>query len=230
MAEVPSMNASWRSAWHDLRNRPEHNVPGLDFLRTCAILLVFTGHAAGSLGSPAWFAKLPFAYYGWTGVDLFFVLSGILIGSQIWRELKTTGDIQIGRFLLRRGLRIWPLYFVFIILVGCEVLFLGRDGSGLWADAAYVSNYFHCQVGGSWSLSTEEQFYVLAPLSLALFSRFLRLERMWVLPVLGPFLLIASRLLTIRHYPSMPVRQMDQLLYLPIHTHSDGLAIGLAIA
>ena len=109
----------------------------------------------------------PFVRWGWTGVDLFFVLSGLLIGTQLWRELDRTGDIRVGRFLLRRGLRIWPLYTSLVVSIFGEVVFLGRDGSGLWSDAAYLSNYFHCQIGGSWSLSTEEQFYILAPISLA---------------------------------------------------------------
>ena len=220
----------WRGAWDDLRNRPPLNLPALDFLRSCAILLVFTMHAAGSFGAPYWFSRLPVSYYGWTGVDLFFVLSGVLIGTQLWKELKKTGDIQIGRFLLRRGLRIWPLYTTFVLFVACEVLLLGRKGSGLWSDAIYLSNYFHCQIGGSWSLSTEEQFYILAAISFALCCRFVPLERMWALPALGPILLIGARFLTIQHHPSLTVLQRNRLLHFPIHTHADGLAIGLLLA
>jgi peptidoglycan/LPS O-acetylase OafA/YrhL len=230
MPRLQVIHELWRGAWDHLRHRAPDNVPGLDFLRSCAILLVFTGHASEAFGAPHWFSRLPISNYGWTGVDLFFVLSGLLIGTQLWKELKRTGDIRIGRFLMRRGFRIWPLYSAFVLLAAAEVLLLGHSGSGLWADATYLSNYFHNQIGGSWSLSTEEQFYILAPLTLALCIRFLRLERMWLIPAVAPLILIGSRFWTMSQHSSLTVQQLDQVLYFPIHTHADGLAIGLLLA
>ena len=213
----------------DLTTRPRGNVPLLDVLRSLAILLVFTSHFAGEFHASAKVVSFPFVYYGWTGVDLFFVLSGFLIGSQLWKEVGQTGSVRVRAFLLRRGLRIWPLYFSFILLLLAEVAFLGRTPSGLLADATFLSNYFHCQVGGSWSLSTEEQFYILAPLSIFFLTRKLKLRNLWVIPAAGLSMLIVSRALTI-HFSALPYRALEQKLYFPIHTHADGLAVGLFLA
>jgi peptidoglycan/LPS O-acetylase OafA/YrhL len=95
------------------------------------------------------------------GVDLFFVLSGFLIGGQIWRELKCEGSLNVPRFIIRRGYRIWPLYlFIFLLCV-----ILGRaTWSHWWSDLIFLTNYTnHGVVMGSWSLCTEEQFYITAP-------------------------------------------------------------------
>ena len=204
-------------------------MPVLDVLRSGAILLVFTGHFAAEFSAATWFSASPVAHYGWTGVDLFFVLSGVLIGMQLWRELARTGDIRVGRFLLRRGLRIWPLYFSFVALLAAEVVFLGRSGSGLWADATYLSDYFHCQLGGGWSLSIEEQFYILAPLSLVAFKRVLKPGRMWIVPVASLLALNLDRLVRVWH-SALPEAVLRQAMYFRIHTHADGLALGMLLA
>ena len=218
----------WKGGFKDLRYRPAHNMPVLDVLRSCAILLVFTAHHGGTFNAPVWLNK-SFAYYGWTGVDLFFVLSGVLIGTQLWRELAKTGDIRVGRFLLRRGLRIWPLYYFFVLFVAAEVVLIGRNGSGLWADATYLSDYFHCQIGGSWSLSVEEQFYILAPLSLVVFKRLLKPARMWIVPVAALLLLNFGRMMTVWN-STLPEAALRQYMYAPINFHSDGLALGMLLA
>jgi peptidoglycan/LPS O-acetylase OafA/YrhL len=223
---APPVADFFRGAVQDLRVRPRGNVPALDVLRSIAILLVFTSHyGAGFQGLP-WVQALPMFKQGWTGVDLFFVLSGFLIGGQLWKEVKRTNSIQIGRFLLRRGLRIWPLYYAFVGFVLVEGLF-GRNLSGIWADACFLSNYFHCQIGGGWSLSTEEQFYILAPLSIAVFSRIVKPRHLWILPVAGLIGLVVNRLIVIDYV--MPANLVISL-FLPLYTHADGLAIGLLLA
>jgi peptidoglycan/LPS O-acetylase OafA/YrhL len=212
----------------DLRQRPARNVPGLDVLRCCAILLVVVGHGAGAFIAPPWFSASPFGRWGWTGVDLFFVLSGLLIGTQLWRELDRTGGIRVGRFLLRRGLRIWPLYTSLVVLLFGEVVLFGRNRSGLWVDAAYLSNYFHSQIAGSWSLSTEEQFYILAPLSLVAISKILKPGKMWIIPAAALAALNLIRMYAVGH-STLPEDQLRVVLFSPIHTHADGLAVGLLL-
>jgi len=219
----------YQGGLRDLRQRPKHNVPGLDVLRCFAILVVVIAHGAGAFKAPPWFGTSPFVRWGWTGVDLFFVLSGLLIGTQLWRELDRTGDIRIGRFLLRRGLRIWPLYTSLVVFIFGEVVLLGRDGSGLWSDAAYLSNYFHCQIGGSWSLSTEEQFYILAPVFLVAISKILKPRRMWIIPAAALAGLSLMRMYAVGH-STLSEDRLRQVLYFPIHTHADGLAVGLLLA
>ena len=219
----------FRGAVRDLRVRPRGNVPTLDVLRSIAILIVFSGHYAAEFQAAHWVQALPMFYWGWTGVDLFFVLSGFLIGSQLWKEVNRTDGIRIGRFLLRRGLRIWPLYYAFVLFVASQSLF-GRPNGGIWSDFCFLSNYFHCQIGGGWSLSTEEQFYILAPVSIALFSLFLKPRRLWILPVAGLGLLLMNRLIYIHHHSGLGINELRQKLYLPIATHADGLAVGLLLA
>jgi peptidoglycan/LPS O-acetylase OafA/YrhL len=225
---APRVSGFFRGAIHDLRTRPRGNVPALDVLRSLAILLVFTAHYGAAFQALPRVQALPVFNWGWTGVDLFFVLSGFLIGGQLWKEVSRTNRIQIGRFLLRRGLRIWPLYYAFVALVAFEGLF-GRSLSGLWSDVFFLSNNFHNQIGGGWSLSTEEQFYVLAPISIALFSRIINPRRLWILPVVGMLLVVISRAIAIKYIgPRLATLPFD--LYKITYAHSDGLAVGGLLA
>jgi peptidoglycan/LPS O-acetylase OafA/YrhL len=63
-------------------------------------------------------------------------LSGFLIGGQLWKELKASGTVDVRRFILRRGFRIWPLYYALAAFLLAERLFLGiqRPGLYLWID------------------------------------------------------------------------------------------------
>jgi peptidoglycan/LPS O-acetylase OafA/YrhL len=218
----------FRGAVEDLRVRPRGNVPTLDVLRTVAILAVFNMHYAGEFEGATWVQKLPPVLWGWAGVDLFFVLSGFLIGTQLWKEANRTGHIRIGRFLLRRGLRIWPLYFGFVILAALSPLFMVQKAP-LWPDVFFLSNSFFARIAGGWSLSTEEQFYILAPVSIALALLFFKPRKLWFLPLSGVLLLLINRAVVI-HYSTLPVYDLRQKLYYPIATHADGLAVGLLIA
>ena len=80
----------------------------LDLLRAVAILLVLGRHfvvPAKQAGALEGFATV-WERFGWTGVDLFFVLSGFLIGGLLYEELRTTSQLNLGRFLIRRGFKI----------------------------------------------------------------------------------------------------------------------------
>ncbi len=218
-----------RAARASLRNRPAGNIPCLDFLRSIAILLVITGHAGGSFADPR-IQKLPFVLFGWTGVDLFFVLSGFLIGGQLWKELDRSGTINVRRFIMRRGFRIWPLYFSLVIGLILRDLVLKLPLRGFSSDIFFLSNYFHCKIGGGWSLSTEEQFYLLFPIILYIAWRFLRPERLVLIPIGWLVALPLLRWLTILAAGATTEAGIHKLTYTPLHTHSDGLAIGVIIA
>src|SRR5256886_10446773 len=86
--------------------------PGLDLLRALAIIVVVIYHAA------LFGFKLPGRVdrFGWIGVDLFFVLSGYLIGGQLLAPLARSRSINLGRFFARRALRIMPAYFVVLAI------------------------------------------------------------------------------------------------------------------
>jgi len=203
---------------------PPGTFPSLDALRTAAIVLVIGNHlaVAGSAIAPSSVWDFTLFRYGWTGVDLFFVLSGFLIGRQLQRELQRTGSVKVPRFLLRRGLRIWPLYFAWVAFLA---LALGK-WHGIWPDLVFLSNYVQGQVAGGWSLSTEEQFYLLVPLLLLGVQRlFGPRGQAWV-PLLLLALMPIVRAFTLDGAGELGLH----LIYGPFHTHSDGLLVGLFLA
>jgi peptidoglycan/LPS O-acetylase OafA/YrhL len=73
---------------YDLTHPPARNIVNLDILRSLAILLVFSGHFGAEFHASPALQKLPPLYFGWTGVDLFFVLSGYLIGKKFRRPVR----------------------------------------------------------------------------------------------------------------------------------------------
>jgi peptidoglycan/LPS O-acetylase OafA/YrhL len=107
-------------------------------------------------------------------VTAFFVLSGFLITWLLLREQERTERIDIWRFYVRRGLRIFPAFYAYWLI--SVALLWGFGKTILWpqfiASAAYLTNYYHAVVGHqtslvahTWSLSVEEQFYLLWPVT-----------------------------------------------------------------
>ncbi|MFM8271001.1 MAG: acyltransferase family protein, partial [Gemmata sp.] len=141
--------------------------PGLDLLRAAAVVAVVSCHAVTSFGSPPEYRAVQL---GGKGVDLFFVLSGWLLGRQLLRELCDTGTIDLRRFWYRRWLRTLPAYFAVLALT--YTWHLARGGRDvrpayLFFGQTYLTDlpYF----GISWSLCVEEHFYLaVAPLLLLL--------------------------------------------------------------
>lgn len=136
----------------------------MDCFRALAIMLVFTAHSILAFGAPAILAPLQF---GGTGVDLFFVLSGWLIGNQLLIEKRKFGNIEVPRFWIRRWMRTVPAYYA-VLTATLLQLYLTKDNFSFpWSHLFFLQNYtgdlsiFYV----SWSLSVEEQFYLLiAPL------------------------------------------------------------------
>ncbi len=229
----------------DLCRPPKEQIASLDFLRSCAILGVVAFHFSRSAylpmgGSVNFFSRLPLIFYGRVGVDLFFVLSGYFIGKQLWRELSRTGTIDLPRFVLRRGLRIWPLYYAvwaFVVLLNHyrpDQLAFG----GWWANIFFLSNYFpqFDIVPGSWSLSVEEQFYVVAPLVL-LGGVLLRVPLQWFRWLLIALLGLLPLLRMLVHWRLTgdlvsPIADDLKMYYLqkPIHVRADCLVMGVLLA
>lgn len=155
----------------------------LDLLRALAIMLVFTGHTVLSAGVES----LRFLRFGGSGVDLFFLLSGWLIGSQLYSERQKFGNIEIKRFWFRRWLRTLPAYFV-ILLATLIQLYLTKDSvSNPLPYFFFVQNYFSTldYFLISWSLAVEEQFYlVVAPLIVVLMLLPGRVLKLFILIVI----------------------------------------------
>ena len=142
---------------------PARRVANLDLLRAAAIVPVVLANAGteGVLTGAA--GRL--ADSGWVGVDLFFVLSGWLVGGLYWRERARYGGIQIGRFWARRWLRTIPPYLVALVAVYSARAALTDNADPFdWRYVAFLQNYTGLPYWGvSWSLCIEEHFYLALP-------------------------------------------------------------------
>lgn len=221
-------------ALRDLWRPPASQIPFLDGLRTIAVLLVVNNHLNEqfvAVNGPNLYSRIPIVVNGWIGVDLFFVLSGFFIGGQLWKELKRTGKVEIRRFVLRRGFRIWPLYFFTYF---CVLLLTRHAAKGYgWSDLVFLTNYVNRGIVlGSWSLCTEEQFYILAPVLLALFAgRYVRGYQPWLWLIL--FLPLLNRVgvwwyETGHFFGDDPTVFAN--IYYKFNTHCDGLIMGMIIS
>ena len=129
-------------------------------------------HIADTWGIPA----LLWKRYGWTGVDLFFVLSGFLVGGLLCKELHRHGTLNVRRFLIRRGLKIWPAYYAYLAGLFALIVYDAGGGPG----AAFVriqycvlniQNDFTLPRVHLWSLAVEEHFYLVLALALGWVAR-----------------------------------------------------------
>jgi peptidoglycan/LPS O-acetylase OafA/YrhL len=204
--------------------------PALDGVRGLAILLVIVEHTH----------LAPF-HGGGLGVDLFFVLSGFLISGLLLAEFQRSGGLDIRRFYYRRALRLLPALLVLVAATtGLALAFqLGEIGRATLAMAPktlfYVANLGRTDVGDpsllahTWSLSIEEQFYLVWPLALLLLLR-----TRWSRPALVGVVLAVAGLTTV-------TRTVSYLLgpdtaehfgswYFRTDTKVDALLLGCTIA
>lgn len=154
----------------------------IDFIRFIAFFLVFFAHFTYSGGNGItvntgqWWNNEPIqrvADFGGQGVTLFFSLTGFLLGRLLIREYREQGTVSIKAFYLRRIFRIWPLYFAFIGM--CAVLNLFSNSATLVSsEIPYLATFTYNwgQIYGNipgtmatitWSISVEEQIYLLFP-------------------------------------------------------------------
>ncbi|MDQ1099784.1 acyltransferase [Chryseobacterium sp. SORGH_AS_1048] len=209
---------------------------GLDHLRAVAILLVLLYHYR-MFEHPAWIDTI--GWVGWTGVDLFFVLSGFLISSQLFGEISQYGTIRLKSFFTKRFFRIIPPYALTLLLYFCFPAFREREAlPPLWKFLSFTQNYGLNVIDNgtfshAWSLCIEEQFYLVLPLSLLLL---VRLKAMKYVKSAILFLLILTMLLRFFFWAHavLPLRETPEFwkawymkIYYPTYTRLDGLAIGV---
>lgn len=199
--------------------------PALDGLRGTAIILVLIYHNFGFIGQ---------FYFGWLGVDLFFVLSGFLITDILMNSLDSPRYLR--NFYMRRVLRIFPLYYLSLIffLLIYPALFKTPDFSyysenqaWLWT---YLQNWLYIFKPDDsvnilhhfWSLAVEEQFYLIWPLTILLVKK-----PKWLIALLATALLgvIALRYIVWEF-------KIENFAYFNLYTFSriDGICIGSMLA
>jgi peptidoglycan/LPS O-acetylase OafA/YrhL len=146
-------------------------IKSLDGVRAIAIVLVMSLHTG-------------IMHFGWLGVQLFFVLSGYLITGILWKEKDRSAPVfqKVKKFWVRRALRIFPLYFGYLFVLGITYL-LFHFPESYRTYMPYLMSYtynFTRTISGwkldpafahLWSLAIEEQFYLLFPLILLLSPR-----------------------------------------------------------
>jgi peptidoglycan/LPS O-acetylase OafA/YrhL len=204
--------------------------PDIDGIRAIAILSVVLYHS-GLLYLPG----------GFTGVDIFFVISGYLIGGHIFSELES-GRFSFLRFYYRRAKRILPAYYfvlAFTLIAGCfllsptELRELGRSAIAATLSASnlvfwHFSGYFDTRsefnpLLMTWSLGVEEQFYLVVPLCMLLLTR-LRRNWLWPAIIAGCILSFVLAVRALPHYPTLV------FYMLPPRAWELGAGVALAVA
>ncbi len=198
----------------------------LDVLRGIAVLLVMGYHL------PA----LPIlSNAGYLGVDLFFVLSGFLVSGLLFREIQSTGGVNLSRFYLRRALKIYPS--VYLLLALTYLLFTAALG---WAqvsntalgDLLLSQNYLGGLWGHTWSLAVEEHFYLLLPVTLILLlglrTRTAR-DPLGLLPYAFGLIMLVSVALRVQNARCFPVFDVQRHI-VPSHLRFDGLFFGVFLS
>lgn len=206
------------------------SIPSLDGIRCLAVLAVFVGHSQFGVGLPYW--------PGFVGVTVFFFLSGYLITTLLRREHETTGQISLGRFYLRRALRILPPAWLAIaaaVIVGA-LGWVASDTTvwGVLAETLNYTNYyivFHGREGlppdttQFWSLAVEEHYYLVIPVALLILWK-LRASR----KAIGWTMFAIAMLVPLwRIYLGMNGASFDRL-YVSTDTRFDAMLLGTALA
>ncbi|MEN0056639.1 MAG: acyltransferase [Mucilaginibacter sp.] len=217
----------------------KHKLHGLDHLRALAITYVLLFHYQ-LFDHPDWVNSV--GSFGWTGVDLFFVLSGFLIAGQLFNTIKKGNPISLREFFAKRFFRIIPPYLVILFLYTFIPFLREREHlAALWKYLTFTLNFgLDLKTTGTfthaWSLCVEEQFYLILPLSFLLLNYFKAGKKavyiLAALFILGFFFRYASW-----HYWVEPQSSSEhfgaiwtKFIYYPTYSRLDGLLVGVSIA
>ncbi len=204
-----------------------HRLPGLDGLRAVSIALVIGYHLemAGSL--PRW--ANPFFHSGSFGVEIFFTISGLLITWLLLREEAAHGAISLRQFYAQRAVRILPPAMGYLLVILVVSVLHGTMLWKPWISAALFYRNFHMTDAVSagavdtshyWSLSTEEQFYLIWPLLFILLRPRLRV----------PFLLALLVAAPIWRHVNTHMAHGGTIDIFRIDLHCDGILMGCLVA
>lgn len=210
-------------------------VAALDVLRGIAVLSVLISHAKLQYTSlPAAFSRsLNAVAILFSGVDLFFVLSGFLVSGLLLREYQRHGSIHPWRFLVRRGLKIYPSFYAFL-LTSIAVSLAFRiwphpTTSNIVSESLFVQNYGTPLWSHTWSLAVEEHFYLCLVALLAGLVASRRGNGLRFIPAIVACVAITCPLL--RFLTAWLIPEFAFHLHLaPSHLRFDSLAFGMLIS
>jgi peptidoglycan/LPS O-acetylase OafA/YrhL len=217
----------------------DNRFPALHGMRVIAILTVIAYHVTWIFGAeqgieldPGFFTQSLTIFFG---MDLFFVLSGFLIGSILLRSVATSGVQHIGRFYLRRIFRTFPSYYLVLTFLVLAFGLTAHQREHLPWEYVYGTNFLPLDRGQTvmfwgWSLALEEQFYLLVPFLFLLLQLFRRVEvRLAMLTALWLTALVVRLAI---YYGGQPWNDMDLYgaVYFRTHTRFDPLVAGILIA
>lgn len=211
-------------------------LPGLDLLRAIAIVWVMLFHSflVGGLGSDlAWLSR-----YGWMGVDIFFVLSGFLIGRQVLTPLARGDDLSFSDFYAKRAYRILPAFLVVLtVYVAFPALREAPSMAPWWQFVTFTVNllidYGNQQAfSHAWSLCVEEHFYMLFPALAWGLTRRPSALKFWSVCIFLVVAGIALRGAVWVHYAALdpPRNWFVEDIYYPTWSRLDGLIAGVVLA
>jgi peptidoglycan/LPS O-acetylase OafA/YrhL len=210
--------------------------PALHGIRVLAIFAVVQVHATKALTALDMVEKsgaTRFSQKVFFGMDLFFILSGFLIGTMLLQSLSQgNGRFALARFYARRAFRTFPLYYFMILIL----VLLGGPRNILVSELFYLTNYVpggpkQAVMNWGWSLCVEEHFYLVAPLLLIALGAVRwpasRLALLLVLWLLGLWLRLDVYL---SHIGPWSPGEMFAAMYIKTHTRFDILIAGVAVA
>lgn len=201
-------------------------VPALDGIRGVAILLVMIFHT-----------EVPFLKGGYIGVDIFFVLSGFLITTILIKEFDRANDVSLRNFYMRRVLRLAPaLLFLLLVYSVLSVILLKPDQAKTNLIDSLIALFYAANwarafnihppdfLGHTWSLSIEEQFYILWPVTLIFLLR--RIKDRWHVAAVVAAIAVAAW--GLRIYMTSQGYPVDRV-YNGLDSRADALLVGCVL-
>jgi peptidoglycan/LPS O-acetylase OafA/YrhL len=217
----------------------DNRFAALHGLRVIAIISVVAYHVTwifmgeqGIMLDPGFFNQSLTVFFG---MDLFFVLSGFLIGTILLRAAGESGGVHLRRFYLRRVFRTFPSYYLVLTVLAIAFPLTAHQRHHLWLEYVYATNFLplergQCVMFWGWSLGLEEQFYLAVPL---LFFALRRLRsdraRIALLTTLMAAALAIRLTIYLRHRPWFDAF-LYGALYFRTHTRFDTLVAGILLA
>jgi peptidoglycan/LPS O-acetylase OafA/YrhL len=169
---------------------------------------------------------------GWIGVDLFFVLSGFLVSGLLFQEYKSRSSVNISRFLIRRGFKIYPGFWVLIAVTAVPRIAAGAplEIHQLISEGLFIQSYVEGLWEHTWSLAVEEHFYLLLALMTACLLRSRRSDRDDPFaPIPLTFLAVAFICIGFRTRNAvLPFSMLTHVF--PTHIRVDGLFFGVLLS